>query len=142
MQWKHCKDNDGDGDNDENEDYDGHNESHCQDDDDDGDNDDNEDDDEGNESHCKSHHADDDLEDGGEVPVDDGRPHGGVLAESELEEESGDPDDEQHQEVRDQEGAASILEGRRWSLFIANCILIYKALSQAEFMTAQFLQKL
>ena len=66
---------------------------------------------------------DDDLEDWREVPVDDSGPHGGVLAEGELEEEGGDPDDEQHQEVRDQEGAAAVLEVGDLTIFTATCFI-------------------
>ena len=58
------------------------------------------------------------------MPVDDGRPHGGVLAEGQLQEEGGDADDQQHQEVRDQEGAAAVLEVRGLTIFTENCLFI------------------
>jgi len=49
------------------------------------------------------------LEHGGKVAVDDGRAHGGVLAQHQLQQEGRDPDHGQHEEVGDEEDAAAVL---------------------------------
>ena len=49
------------------------------------------------------------LEERGEVGVEGDRAHGGVLPEGDLHEEAGDADEEQHEGVGDEEGAAAVL---------------------------------
>ena len=52
-----------------------------------------------------------------------------MVVNRELEEEGGDADDGEHQEVRDEEGAASVLQrDRKWDLGLEGNVIILSIL--------------